>query len=195
MAEKKKTKKTKDETATTVEQPAEKEPDIEPVMPESQDDAEVAVQQDLNDMEDALKVLEAEKEDFKDALIRERADFENYKKRNASLSATSFQSGAEDTVLKMLPVLDNFERACGAECSDEAFLSGMNMIMRQFLDALKSLGVEEIDTSGKFDPEVHNAVMQVEEEGRESGDIVEVLQKGYSMNGRVLRHALVKVNM
>nr|WP_307756916.1 nucleotide exchange factor GrpE [uncultured Christensenella sp.] len=93
----------------------------------------------------------------------------------------------------LLPILDNFERALMADCADKAFSEGVEMIMRQLKDAMSNLGVEEIAADGQFDPEVHNAVMQVEEEGFESNQIVEVLQKGYSLNGKVLRHSMVKV--
>lgn len=143
--------------------------------------------------QEKLKVLEAEKEEYLTALQRERADFENYKKRNATLAASSFQNGVADTVMVILPILDNFERALAAECEDKAFLEGMTMIMRQLRDALKNLGVEEIEAEGQFNPELHNAVMQAEEEGFETNQIVEVLQKGYSLNGKVLRHSMVKV--
>ena len=143
--------------------------------------------------QEKLKILEAEKEEYLTALQRERADFENYKKRNATLAAASFQNGVADTVMVILPILDNFERALAAECEDKAFLEGMTMIMRQLRDALKNLGVEEIEAEGQFNPELHNAVMQAEEEGFETNQIVEVLQKGYSLNGKVLRHSMVKV--
>ena len=143
--------------------------------------------------QEKIKILEAEKEEYLNALQRERADFENYKKRNATLAASSFQNGVADTVMVMLPILDNFERALAAECGDKAFFEGMNMIMRQMKDVLKNLGVEEIAADGQFDPELHNAVMQAEEEGAETNQIIEVLQKGYSLNGKVLRHSMVKV--
>lgn len=144
-------------------------------------------------VQEKLKILETEKEEYLNALQRERADFENYKKRNATLAASSFQNGVADTVMVMLPILDNFERALAAECGDEAFFEGMNMIMRQMKDALKNLGVEEITANGQFNPELHNAVMQAEKEGAETNQIIEVLQKGYSLNGKVLRHSMVKV--
>ena len=146
------------------------------------------------EVNEELIALENEREDYKNALIRERADFENYKKRNAELSANSYQNGVADTVSAILPVLDNFERALQAESADKAFSDGMEMIMRQLLDVMSTLGVEAIDTSGKFDPNVHNAVMQVEDEGCESNDIVECMQKGYALKDRILRYAMVKVN-
>ncbi len=146
------------------------------------------------DVNAALLALTEEKEEYKNALIRERADFENYKKRNAELSSVSYQNGLADAVTAILPVLDNFERALQAECADQAFVDGMSMIMRQLVETLGALGICEIGTDGQFDPNVHNAVMQVDEEGFSSNDIVETLQKGYQLKDRILRHAMVKVN-
>ncbi len=145
-------------------------------------------------MEKKLAAYAGEREDYKNALIRERADFENYKKRNAALSANSYNNGVADTVNAILPVLDNFERALASECVDKAFLSGMEMIMRQLIDTLSSLGVKPIDTDCAFDPNYHNAVAQVEDENCESNYIVETMQKGYTLKDRILRHAMVKVN-
>ena len=82
--------------------------------------------------------------------------------------AVSYTHLVADTVMVLLPILDNFERALMADCADKAFSEGVEMIMRQLKDAMSNLGVEEIAADGQFDPEVHNAVMQVEEEGFES---------------------------
>lgn len=143
--------------------------------------------------QEKIKALEAERDEYLNALQRERADFENYKKRNASLAASSFQNGVAEAAGAILPVLDNFERALTAECADQAFVDGISMIMRQLQEALKNMGVEEIPADGQFDPELHNAVMQAEADGCEPNDIVEVLQKGYALNDKVLRHTMVKV--
>lgn len=144
-------------------------------------------------MQEKLKALEAERDEYLNALQRERADFENYKKRNASLAADSFQNGVADASLAILPVLDNFERALETECADKAFVEGISMIKRQLQDTLKNMGVEEIPAEGQFDPALHNAVMQADVEGCASNDIVEVLQKGYALKDKVLRHTMVKV--
>ena len=147
--------------------------------------------------DDELQALAKERDLYMEMLKRERADFENYKKRNATLSSTSFMNGCADTVEKILPVLDNFERAmAGTEDSDDSFIVGIKMIYRQMQDTLSALGLSEIEAIGKpFDPELMNAVMQAEcEEGEESGAVKEVLQKGYMLNDRILRHAMVKVN-
>lgn len=142
----------------------------------------------------ALLAAQQERDEYRDALIRERADFENYKKRNASLAASSFENGVENVVNAVLPVLDNFERALAAECSDKQFASGMQMTMRQLQSVLQGLGVEEIDTQGEFDPTRHHAIAQTEESEIESNMVTETLQKGYTLKGRVIRPAMVKVN-
>ncbi|MGI6153129.1 MAG: nucleotide exchange factor GrpE [Christensenellaceae bacterium] len=199
MTETKKTKKNVNKGADKDVKELVDKPDIEKEEPEGKTDAGDVAEEAANEgaagSAAEVNALLIERDEYKDALIRERADFENYKKRNADLAAVSFQNGLADAVMQILPVLDNFERAVATECSDEAFLSGMEMIKRQLTDALASMGVTEIEADGAtFDPEYHNAVMQVEEEGRKTNEIVEVMQKGYSMNGRVLRHSMVKVN-
>lgn len=146
------------------------------------------------DAEAEMEALRVERDQYRDALIRERADFENYKKRNASLSAASFDNGTQAAVEAVLPVVDNFERALAAECADETYVNGMKMIMRQFENALEGLGVQRIATDGAFDPVYHHAVLQVEEEGLGSGEIAETLQNGYLLKDKVIRPAMVKVN-
>ena len=146
--------------------------------------------------EKAEDAVAKERDMYLEMLRRERADFENYKKRNAALASASFANGSADVIEKILPVLDNFDRAlAGYEESEDAFAVGVKMIYRQLMDSLTALGVKEIDALGKaFDPELMNAVMQVEKaEGEESGIVNEVFQKGYKLNDRILRYAMVKV--
>lgn len=145
-------------------------------------------------LREEVRSVAEERDQFKDALIHERADFENYKKRNAALEKTAFDRGTEDAVLRILPVLDNFERALGSDPAADKFAEGMQMIMRQMQEVLQGLGVTEIDSSGEFDPAVHHAVMQAEEDDVPSNYIVETLQKGYRLGEKVLRAAMVKVN-
>lgn len=149
---------------------------------------------EAEDLADKVRSLEEERDQYKDALVRERADFENYRKRNAALSASSFDSGVEKAAAAVLPVLDNFERALASECQDKAFADGMQMIMRQLKGALEGLGVTEMDTSGAFNPVYHHAVMQTEEADVPTNTITETLQKGYMLKDKVLRPAMVKVN-
>ena len=114
----------------------------------------------------------------------------------------SLQSGSSSVLKRMnrkytasqfAGYLDTIRRTYDLSLIHISFLEGMKMIMRQMQDSLKSLGVEEIPAEGQFDPEFHNAVMQAEEEGYETNQIIEVLQKGYSLNGKVLRHSMVRV--
>src|SRR5699024_8318924 len=113
----------------------------------------------------------------------ERADERKYK--------------SQDLANELLPVLDNFERALQVEVNDEnkSIIEGITMVYNQFVEAFKSQGIEEIDTVDKpFDPNLHHAVMQVENEEYESNTVVEELQKGYKFKERVIRPAMVKVN-
>jgi molecular chaperone GrpE len=195
LAQKKAADKEPKQTAVEAVEREETRPADQEIRAEEPDEPAVTVEtDDAIAVNEALIRLENEKEEYKNALIRERADFENYKKRNAALAGDSYKNGVADTATALLPVLDNFERALAAACADKAFSDGMAMILRQLRDALCALGLEEIEADGKFDPNLHNAVMQAEEEGYESNDIVETLQKGYRMKDRILRHAMVKVN-
>lgn len=145
--------------------------------------------------ESLIEALRKEKEEYVNLLKRERADFENYRKRNAELSANSYNNGVADAIKSVLPVIDNLERALASNCSDNALTEGIQMIQRQFMDTLASFGLEEISAHGEqFDPECMNAVMQAEcGEGQDKNCVAEVFQKGYRLKGKVLRCAMVKV--
>ena len=138
--------------------------------------------------------LQKEKDETVALLQRTMADFDNFRRRNASVRKDSFDEGVRSAVFELLPMLDNFTVALqmGAD-APESWRSGVEMVYRQFGAALEKLGVTEVDASGKFDPQLHNAVMREKAEGREEGDILEVLQKGYRMGETILRHSIVKV--
>ncbi len=138
--------------------------------------------------------LKKEKDETVALLQRTMADFDNFRKRNASVRRDSFDEGVRTAVSELLPMLDNFSAALqmGAD-APESWRSGVEMVYRQFGAALEKLGVTEVDASGKFDPRLHNAVFREKAEGREEGDILEVLQKGYRMGETILRHSIVKV--
>ncbi len=140
-----------------------------------------------------LKKLELERDDAVKQAQRLQAEFENYRKRNVSLAAECRDDGVRDTVKQLLPVLDNFDRALDS-AEDTPFVQGIRNIARQMDDTLKKCGLEEIEANGKFDPNLHDAVMQDSVEDAESGDITAVLQKGYRVKGKIVRHTMVKVN-
>ena len=125
---------------------------------------------------------------------RLQADFDNYRKRNQSLAEEMKQLGISMVVEKLLGVLDNCDLA-RKYISDQSALQGFNMMEAQILSALDTFGLKEVEAEGKpFDPNFHNAVMQVApEEGEESGIVKIVLMKGYKMGDKVIRHAMVQV--
>lgn len=139
-------------------------------------------------------------EEVKDKLLRKAAEFDNFRKRTTKEKAENFSLGVCDAALKLLPVLDNLERAiAAAETNDDtaALLEGIKMVSTQFKDALASIGVTEIEAAGcEFDPEKHNAVM-MEDSDKPSGTVTEELAKGYIYKHgdteRVIRHSMVKV--
>lgn len=141
-----------------------------------------------------IEAITKEKDETVTLLQRIQADFDNFRRRNASIRLDSYEEGKRDTVKELLPALDNLERALDAIPAENASVrDGIAMVQRQMLDSLKKLGLEEIENDCKFDPNKHEAVMREKVDGKESGDIVVVFQKGYRMGDRVIRHCMVKV--
>ncbi len=136
-------------------------------------------------------------EDMQDKYMRQLAEFENFRKRTDKEKAQMFDQGASNVLEKMLPIVDNFERGLAAVPEEEkgsAFADGMNMIYKQLMKQMEDLGVTPIEAVGKeFDPNFHNAVMQVESEEVEEGFVAQELQKGYMYHDTVLRHSMVAV--
>ena len=135
--------------------------------------------------------------ELEDRVKRQMAEFENYRKRTEKEKAAMFEMGAKSVVEKILPVVDNFERGLAAvpEADKEgAFASGMNLIYKQMMTELEGLGVKPIEAVGKeFDPNLHNAVMQVESDEYEEGIVAQELLKGYTYRESVVRHSMVAV--
>lgn len=144
--------------------------------------------------QDALKEKIA---DLEDRVKRQMAEFENFRKRSEKEKTMMFETGAKSVVEKILPVVDNFERglqALSEEEKKEPFAEGMAMIYKQLMTELDGLGVKPIEAIGQeFDPELHNAVMQVESEEYGEGIIAQELQKGYTYRDSVVRHSMVAV--
>lgn len=136
-----------------------------------------------------------EDEDLNTKYLRLMADFQNYKKRTEKQKSEIHAYANEKIVLRLIEVMDNFERALGADASEEdSFKEGIEMIFKQLSDVLTDAGVKEIEAeSTVFDPNFHNAVMMEDTDKVESGMVSEVLQKGYTLNGKVIRPAMVKV--
>ena len=138
--------------------------------------------------------LTAELADQKDKYLRLMAEYDNFRKRSAKERLELMETAKGNAVSEILPVLDNFERALATETQDEAYKSGVEMIFKQFSDALAKLGVEVIDPTGQeFDPNVANAVNQIEDENLGENIVAQTFQKGYKVGGKVIRYAMVVV--
>ena len=133
---------------------------------------------------------------LEDKVMRQMAEFENFRKRTEKEKQAMFETGAKSIIEKILPVVDNFERGLAAVPEAEkggAFAQGMEMIYKQFIKCLEDAGVTAIEAIGKeFDPNLHNAVMHVEDESLGENEIVEVFQKGYKKDNKIIRFAMVK---
>ncbi|MBQ6040434.1 MAG: nucleotide exchange factor GrpE [Oscillospiraceae bacterium] len=129
-----------------------------------------------------------------DKYMRLFAEFDNFRKRTAKEKSETYQDAVAKTVLELLPAVDSFERAMEAPCTDEAYRSGMEKIYQQMTSILGKLGVEEIPSLNEpFDPKVHNAIRQVEDENFGESTVCEVYQKGYRLGDRIIRCAMVSV--
>lgn len=147
--------------------------------------------------EEVLKEIVKEDEAVLNRLIRLQADFENFKKRSQKEKTEMYQFASENFATKLLPVMDNLERAEAAltDASEEAkgYIDGLEMVFKQLKDVLKEEGLEEIICEGPFDPNLHHGVAVGEDEEKEDQEIMDVFQKGYKFKGKVIRPAMVKV--
>ncbi len=136
-------------------------------------------------------------EELNDKLKRQMAEFENFRKRTEKEKTQMYDMGAKSIIEKILPVIDNFERGftmVQEEDKDDAFVVGMDKVYKQMLTELESIGVKPIEAVGtEFNPDFHNAVMQVESEEYESGIVAQELLKGYTYKDSVVRHSMVAV--
>ena len=170
-----------------------------PEAPAEENQADAAEQPAAAEADKAAAELEEAKGKAAEYLAmaqRVQADFENFRRRNESVRADAYADGRKDVAAVMLPVLDNLERALDAakDSPDEALRSGVEMVLKQMTDAYQKLDVKPIDRLGeKFDPNLENAILQGTPEDGEPGTVCQVLQKGYLIGEKVLRHAMVKV--
>ena len=142
-----------------------------------------------------VQKLQEDLDNTTDRLKRLMAEFDNYKKRASKERGQLYNSLVADIMMKFLPVMDNLEKAINTNTVDEGYKQGMELVAKQFKDALKSFGLEEIKTAGEiFDPSLHEAVSSVQDDTKKSQEIVEEFRKGYKIGDKVIRHAMVVVN-
>lgn len=141
-----------------------------------------------------VDTLNAKIDELNDKLMRLMAEFENYRKRNEKEKAQMFEVGASTVILKMLSVVDNFERGLSLINEKSTDVEGFTKIYKQLVDELSSLDVKPIEATGKkFDVNYHNAVLHIDDENIEENIVVEELQKGYTYKEKVIRYSMVKV--
>ena len=191
--------------AKETEQPQSEEGDTNEEQEEAASDEETASEPEAEDTEAEKKGFFKKKKDKKDEQIeelndrlkRQMAEFDNFRKRTEKEKNQMYDMGAKSIVEKILPVIDNFERGLAAvpeEAKEDAFVVGMDKVYKQMLTELDAVGVKPIEAVGtEFNPDFHNAVMQVENEELESGIVAQELQKGYTYKDSVVRHSMVAV--
>ena len=197
-----KRKTTRDKVQDSAEEVAtEEQQETAEIHQEDTKDEAVAVEAEQDELErlrEELERAESDAAEYYDRYLRLAADFENYKKRIAREVAHRVQEANGGLMSKLVPVLDNFERALNhseEETDFESFRKGVEMIFEQMKAVLEKEGLVPIDAVGQpFDPNLHEAMMQMESEEYETGTVMEEVEKGYKLNDRVLRHSKVTVS-
>lgn len=145
----------------------------------------------INDLQKQLEAAKAEADASNDKYLRMMAEYDNFRKRSAKEKEGVYADAYADCIANILPILDNLERAAAFD-QLEGLKKGLEMTAKAFGDALEKMGITEIETK-QFDPNLHNAVMHIEDEALGESEIVEVFQKGYCKGDKVIRYAMVKV--
>lgn len=170
---------------------AKKAEDVKAEMPETEEKAENT--KSTEKCED-VNPIEKELSDTKEQLLRVTAEYANFRKRSEKEKQDSYVFAKSDTIKELLPVIDNLERALQSEQQDfDGLKKGVEMTFESLMSTLKKLGIEVYGESGDiFDPNLHNAVMHIEDENLKDGEIVDVFQKGYKIGDKIIRPAMVK---
>lgn len=176
-----------------LEEDAAEQADEETAVNDSPDDEDDAVSE-YNDTASQFAELEESLHEANDKYIRLFAEYDNFRKRTAKEKTGIYQDASVQCIDKLLPVIDSFERSLEADCSDENFKNGMQMIWGQMKDFLTKMNVTEIEALGaEFDPNVHNAIQQLDGTDYASNHVCQVFQKGYMLGDKLIRAAMVAV--
>jgi molecular chaperone GrpE len=144
-------------------------------------------------LEEENKLLHNELDTLKDRLARTSAEYENYRKRSVKEKEGIYTDACSDVLKELIPVFDNLERALKVDANFDELRKGIEITIKQYEIALEKLQVEEVNSEGEFNPNLHNAVMHIEDEKIGKNQIVEVFQKGYKRGDKILRYSMVKV--
>lgn len=172
--------------------PIKKTPQTQPT--EQQTNTPQVSVEELDALINQLAEAEMKKQEYLDAVQRERADFTNFRRRIEAEKSQMWEQASGETIKKLLPVLDDLERALANRPTGDTWTDGIEMIYRKFKSILEKEGITTIEALGQpFDPNLHEAIMQEESQSHQSGTVIAVLQQGYLHGERVLRPAMVKV--
>ena len=150
--------------------------------------------EEANPLLEELEALKKERAEQEDRFLRLAAEYDNYRRRSQKEKESAWSDSKAETAAAFLPVYDNLERALKQDTADEAYKKGVEMTMSQLREVLSKLGIQEIPALGEtFDPNLHNAVMHVEDENAGENTIVEVFQAGFRNGDKVIRFSMVKV--
>ena len=164
--------------------------EVEEIMEEYSETDDLSM---IRKLKDENKKLSNELDALKDRLLRLTAEYDNYRKRTAKEKEGIYTDACTDVLKEVLPVADNLERALAVDGNVEDIKKGVEMTIKGFLNALEKLGVEEIDTTNGFDPNVHQAISVVEDANLNTNDVAQVYQKGYKKGEKVIRYSMVTV--
>ncbi len=158
------------------------------------------IKEEINELDELKIKLENSEnlaKDYLDKLQRSMAEFDNFRKRTNIEKSSMYENGTRDTIEKLLPILDNFERAIISttdEDKESTMFKGIEMIFNQMVETFKNMGVEELAGVGEiFDPNIHNAVLHIDDDSFGENVVVEVMQKGYKYKDKIIRPSMVKV--
>ena len=186
-------------TPETPEQPPETAPET-PETPEKKEEKKgifgnsKKLQQELEGAKAKAEAAENKAKELNDRLLRTAAEYDNFRKRSAREADQKFNDGVSFAVTQILDILDTLNMAADAPCTDENYKKGVTMTLDKAAKAMEKLNISEIEAMDReFDPNLMNAVQQVPMEGKESGTVVQVFQKGYKLGDKIIRHATVVV--
>ncbi|MBQ5986763.1 MAG: nucleotide exchange factor GrpE [Clostridia bacterium] len=174
-----------------------KEPEVkeqETTAEQPQDEGCTLTKEEMEKVRQHVEELQKKLDETVNLLQRNQADFDNFRRRNATVRADSYEEGKRDAITALLPILDDFDRVAESEPKDEKWAEGVSLVHRKLTETLQKQGLSEVETDGDFDPNLHNAVMAEAAEGVEKGKILAVFQKGYRVKDKIVRHSMVKVS-
>lgn len=168
--------------------------DKEKVTPTEEQTGVPAEKTELEKLSEELETLQKAKDELYDKYLRTLAEYDNFRKRSQREKDAIYGDATVDTVKKLLPVLDNFERALNYECKDEEFKKGIALIQNTLKEVFENIGVTEIPAiDQQFDPNLHEAVMHIDNPAYEENIVTDVYRKGYMLGDKVIRHTMVVV--